>query len=150
MEYLGYTRHRNLNTDAESEKSNKLINNLISHRSQPLNKPLSLLNHFIHYRVTQSLTLFLQLTASITLFLAEREKKCCVLCALCVLCGELKTIYNHGSCLQFERLIQVQPDFRLYRLDFIRSKRCVFFSRNQYQTCFMCLDGTFEAGNFRL
>lgn len=95
-------------------------------------------------------TLFLQLTASITLFLAEREKKCCVLCALCVLCGELKTIYNHGSCLQFERLIQVQPDFRLYRLDFIRSKRCVFFSRNQYQTCFMCLDGTFEAGNFRL
>lgn len=95
-------------------------------------------------------TLFLQLTASITLFLAEREKKCCVLCALCVLCGELKTIYNHGSCLQFERLIQVQSDFRLYRLDFIRSKRCVFFSRNQYQACFMCLDGTFEAGNFRL
>ena len=42
MEYLGYTRHRNLNTDAESEKSNKLINNLISHRSQPLNKPLPL------------------------------------------------------------------------------------------------------------
>ena len=42
MEYLGYTRHRNLNTDAESEKSNKLINNLISHRSQPLNEPLSL------------------------------------------------------------------------------------------------------------
>ena len=95
-------------------------------------------------------TLFLQLTASITLFLAEREKKCCVLCALCVLCGELKTIYNHGSCLQFERLIQVQSDFRLYRLDFIRSKRCVFFSRNQYQACFMCLDGTFKAGNFRL
>ena len=42
MEYLGYTRHRNLDTDAKSEKSNELINDLISHRSQPLNKPLSL------------------------------------------------------------------------------------------------------------
>ena len=42
MEYMGYTRHRNLDTDAESEKSNELINDLISHRSQPLNKPLSL------------------------------------------------------------------------------------------------------------
>ena len=42
MEYLGYTRHRNLDTDEESEKRNEDINDLISHRSPPLNKPLSL------------------------------------------------------------------------------------------------------------
>lgn len=47
MEYLGYTCHRNLNADAESEKSNELINNLISHRSQPLNKPLPLRKEYI-------------------------------------------------------------------------------------------------------
>ena len=42
MEYLGYTRHRNLNTDAESEKSDELIDDLISHRPELLNDFLSL------------------------------------------------------------------------------------------------------------
>ena len=42
MEYLGYTRHRNLNTDTEGEECYELINDLISHRSQFLNEPLSL------------------------------------------------------------------------------------------------------------